>query len=77
MLSDGDLELLRFEGAWWRQAGAKEQAIRDRFGCSAVAYYQRMNALIDRPEALAAEPLVVGRLRRLREVRIRQRAARR
>jgi hypothetical protein len=40
-------------------------------------YYQVLNALIDRPEALAADPLLVRRLRRLRASRQRQRQARR
>ena len=47
-------------------AGAKETAIRDRFGLSPTRYYQVLNALVDRPAALAADPLLVRRLRRLR-----------
>ncbi|MGN6332040.1 MAG: DUF3263 domain-containing protein [Motilibacteraceae bacterium] len=64
---EGDLQLVQFERQWWRQAGAKEQAILDLFGCSPLSYYQRVNVLIDRPEALATELPVVGQLRRLRE----------
>ena len=52
-------------GCWWKYAGAKEQAIRAQFGMSATRYYQVLNALIDRPEALAFDPLLVKRLRRL------------
>jgi Protein of unknown function (DUF3263) len=70
-------EILAFEGQWWKYAGAKEQAIRDRFGMSATRYYQVLNALIDRPEALAHDPLLVKRLRRLRAARQRARSARR
>jgi len=44
---------------------------------SATRYYQVLNALVDKPEALAADPLLVKRLRRLRQSRQRTRAARR
>jgi hypothetical protein len=73
-LSDTDHQILNFERQWWKYAGAKEQAIRDLFGMSATSYYQQLNALIDRPEALVAEPMLVKRLRRLRTTRQRGRA---
>lgn len=76
-LSDRDAEILSFERQWWKFAGAKEQAIRDKFEMSATRYYQLLNALIDRPEALAHDPLLVKRLRRLRATRQRNRSARR
>ena len=66
-------EMLAFEGQWWRYAGAKEAAIRERFGMSATRYYQVLNTLVDRPEALALDPLLVRRLRRMRAARQRQR----
>src|SRR3954454_13959466 len=69
-------EMLAFERQWWRFAGAKEAAIRERFGMSATRYYQVLNALVDRPEALAADPLLVRRLRRMRAARQRQRSGR-
>ena len=70
-------EILAFEAQWWKFAGAKEQAVRELFGMSATRYYQVLNALLDRPEALAEDPLLVRRLRRLRSSRQRTRAARR
>ena len=70
-------EILAFEGQWWKYAGAKEQAVRELFAMSATRYYQVLNALIDRPEALAADPLLIRRLRRLRASRQRTRSARR
>ena len=72
-----DREILAFERQWWKYAGAKEQAIRELFDMSATRYYQVLNALIDRPEALAADPMLVKRLRRLRSARQRARSARR
>ena len=72
-----DREVLAFERQWWKYAGAKEQAIRDLFDMSATRYYQVLNALIDSPEALVADPMLVKRLRRLRSTRQRTRSARR
>jgi len=76
-LSERDQQILAFERQWWKYAGAKEQAIRELFGMSATRYYQVLNALIDRPEALAHDPMLVKRLRRLRQARQRARSARR
>ncbi|MEZ5097125.1 MAG: DUF3263 domain-containing protein [Nocardioides sp.] len=76
-LSDRDREILEFERQWWKYAGAKETAVREKFDMSSTRYYQVLNALIDKPEALAADPLLVRRLRRLRATRQRQRSARR
>jgi hypothetical protein len=76
-LSRRDREILAFERQWWKYAGAKEQAIRELFDMSATRYYQVLNALIDTPAALSADPMLVKRLRRLRASRQRQRSARR
>ncbi|MHB2024634.1 MAG: DUF3263 domain-containing protein [Mycobacteriales bacterium] len=76
-LSERELSILAFERQWWRHAGAKEQAIRDLFAMSATRYYQVLNGLLDRPEALAADPMLVKRLRRMRTARQRARSARR
>ena len=72
-----DQEVLAFERQWWKYAGAKEQAIRELFDMSATRYYQLLNNLIDQPEALAHDPMLVKRLRRLRSSRQRARSARR
>jgi hypothetical protein len=76
-LTHREREILAFERQWWKYAGAKEQAIRDHFGMSATRYYQVLNALLDREDALAADPMLVKRLRRLRATRQRTRSARR
>ncbi|MEU6078256.1 DUF3263 domain-containing protein [Micromonospora sp. NPDC047074] len=72
-LTERERGILAFEQQWWRHAGAKEQAIRDTFGLSATRYYQLLNGLLDNPAALAAEPVLIGRLRRLRSSRARNR----
>ena len=76
-LSRREHDILSFERQWWKYAGAKEEAIKELFGLSATRYYQVLNALVDRPEALAADPMLVKRLRRLRASRQKARAARR
>ena len=76
-LSQRAADILEFERHWWKYAGAKEQAVREKFQMSSTRYYQVLTALIDKPEALAADPLLVRRLRRLRAARQRQRSARR
>jgi len=77
VLDERDRAILDFERQWWKYAGAKEQAVRDLFGMSATRYYQVLNALIDRPDALVHDPMLVKRLRRLRASRQRARSARR
>jgi uncharacterized protein DUF3263 len=76
-LTDRDQEILAFERQWWKYAGAKEQAIREHFDMSSTRYYQLLSQLIDRPDALEHDPMLVKRLRRQRSQRQRQRAARR
>jgi hypothetical protein len=75
-LSDLEIKILDFEANWWRFAGAKESAIKELFDLSAPRYYQLLNDLIDRDDALMAAPMLVKRLRRLREARMSARSAR-
>ena len=75
-LSDLEFRILEFERSWWRFAGAKESAIKELFDLSAPRYYQILNDLIDRQDALEASPMLVKRLRRLREARMQARTAR-
>jgi hypothetical protein len=70
-------EILAFERQWWKYAGAKEQAIRELFDMSPTRYYQLLNNLIEKQEAILADPMLIKRLRRQRSVRQRGRAARR
>lgn len=68
-LTDTESAILAVESAWWPLSGPKEQAIRERIGLSATRFYQELNRLIDTEAALAAEPLLVKRLRRIRDRR--------
>lgn len=75
-LTDRDRAILEFEKQRWKYAGAKEQAIRDLFDMSATRYYQVLVGLLHRDEALAFDPPLVKRLRRMAATRAESRAAR-
>jgi len=75
-LTEREQAMLRFERFWWRQAGSKEQAIRETFDLSSTHYYRLLNALLDAPAAAEFDAIVVGRLRRLRASRARRRSGR-
>ncbi len=75
-LTERDMAILEFERQWWRYAGAKEQAIREMFDMSSTRYYQVLNTIIDNPQSLTVDPMLVKRLQRLRSSRQRARAAR-
>ena len=76
-MSDRDHKILAFERQWWKYAGAKESAISEHLGMSATRYYQVLNQLLDDEAALAADPMLIKRLRRQRDARQRERSARR
>ena len=68
-------EILDFERESWKLSVTKERAIRERFGFSPSRYHQVLHRIIDRQEALVYDPMLVRRLRRVREVRRRARTA--
>jgi hypothetical protein len=75
-LRDRDIAILDFERRTWRHRGAKEEAIRDVFGLSAARYYQLLNAVIDSPDALRHDPMLIKRLQRARDARVHARSTR-
>ncbi|MCH6230113.1 DUF3263 domain-containing protein [Microbacterium sp. CFH 31415] len=75
-LSDRDRAILGFEAEWRRHAGAKEEAIRAELGLPPARYYQLLGRLIDTADAQAHDPMLVKRLRRLRDARARARIGR-
>jgi len=76
-LTEREREILAFEREWFKHPGSKERVVRDRFAVSATRYYQILNTLIDSPEAMACDPMLVKRLQRMRDARKRRRAAQR
>ncbi|MGH2684109.1 MAG: DUF3263 domain-containing protein [Actinomycetota bacterium] len=75
-LDERSRAILEFERSWWQQPGSKGSAIRKRFGLSAARYYQLLSRLMDSPDALRLDPMLIKRLRRLRTARRRQRFVR-
>lgn len=75
-LTDRERRILEFEQQWWNYRGSKDEAVRKEFGVTGTQYEQLVNALINKPAALAAEPVLVKRLRRLRNARRAARTAR-
>ncbi|GAA4911700.1 uncharacterized protein DUF3263 [Stackebrandtia albiflava] len=68
-LTSRQREILAFEARFWRDAGAKEQALRDELGMTETGYYQALARLLDEPAALEHSPALVNRLRRARDRR--------
>lgn len=75
-LTDRDRAILTLEAAWPRHGGMKEETIRAKLGMSPARYYQLLGRLIETEEALEFDPLLVRRLRRIRDARGAQRTAR-
>jgi hypothetical protein len=75
-LTKRDIEVLDFERSWWKHAGVKEQAIKERFDMSATRYYQLLNELLENAAAMEQDPILIKRLKRLRSYRQKQRVAR-
>lgn len=76
-LTDREHGILAFERQWWKRQGTKERAIHELFDMSVSRYYQILNALLDKPAALRADPMLIKRLRKVRAARQRARTARR
>jgi Protein of unknown function (DUF3263) len=74
-LDERSRAVIDFEREAWKLTVTKERAIRERFGFSPSRYHQLLHRIIDRPEALTYDPMVVRRLRRVREARRRARTA--
>jgi Protein of unknown function (DUF3263) len=72
-LTERDRAILDFERSWWSEPGPKELAIRERFELSGTRYYELLKELLEDPAAMDYDPLVVRRLRRLRDRRRRAR----
>lgn len=75
-LTDRDRVLLDFESRWSGHDAVKEEAIRSELALAPARYYQLLGRVIDEPDAAAYDAMLVHRLRRLRDVRARERASR-
>ncbi len=74
MLTQADIDLLRFEDAHPRRTGLKQDRIRHDLGLTDVQYQQRLRRLVHDPDAVAAFPQLCSRVQRLNAKRAAQRA---
>ncbi|KAA0235226.1 MAG: hypothetical protein JJLCMIEE_01552 [Acidimicrobiales bacterium] len=72
-LTQRDKAILDFERGWWTQPGPKAAKILELFELSSQRYYQILGELVGSQAALEYDPLLVRRLRRLRDRRRRER----
>lgn len=75
-LSELERAILRCEAQWWARAADKEDAIRGELKLSPTQYYQVVGRLLDRPEAMEFDPMLITRLRRMRDERAESRSTR-
>jgi len=68
-LTERDCAIIEFERSWWSEDASKESLIRDQFELSTTRYYELLGELVDSDEAYAFDPLLIRRLRRLRDRR--------
>ena len=71
MLTETEHDILKFERQWWRYAASKEDAIRLQLNMTPFYYYQKRTTLLQKPDALADDPALVRRLRRIADSRSR------
>ena len=69
MLTVRDKMTLDLEARRFKYMAAKDAVVRDLFSETPTRYYQRLNTLLGRPEALAYAPTLVRRLQRLQATR--------
>lgn len=68
-MTDDDRAILTFAALTFRHAGSRDAAIREQLGLTPTAFYARLLRIIDTAEALEADPVLVHRLRRMRDRR--------
>lgn len=68
--------MLTMAGATYKRQGSRESDISKLFNVSPTAFYQQLNQLLEREEALAWNPMLVNRLRAQRGSRTRPQARR-
>lgn len=77
ILTEREKDILDFEQSWWSLSIPREQAVRDRFQLTETEYVELLELLIATEAALEAEPLLVRRLRRMKDRRRQEHVARR
>ena len=65
-LTDLERAMIALEKRHWKYQGTKEKAIT-ALGLTPIAYYQKLNTMIDSQRVIAAEPILMHRLREVRD----------
>lgn len=73
-LDERSRAILDFERDSYTLSGSKEDAIRHTFSLSPARYYQLLNQLLSSQAAIEYDPLLIGRLVRVRDERTRTRS---
>jgi hypothetical protein len=68
-LSERHRAMIDFERTWWRLETPRDDVIRARFRCTADEYYAELHRVLELPEAMAHDPVVVRRFHRRRQRR--------
>lgn len=63
-MTDLETRILAFEKQWLHRRGSKDTAIHALFGYTPTRYHQLLSQLLDREDALLADPVTVRRLHR-------------
>ena len=67
MLTSKERRVLDFERFWWKLPGPKDRDISKVLGLSSADYYRVLREVLNKPAALAYDPLTVKRLRKVLE----------
>lgn len=74
-MDDVDRKVLELAGRDYRRLGSLDRAARAELGLSPIAYFARLNRLLDNPDALATAPTLIRRLQRRQDAALAQRRA--
>lgn len=75
-MSPADRRLLQFEDAHPKMTGRKMAGIRNELGMNTTRYLQRLFELVDTVDAEQTHPVLVHRVRRVRDAATERRVAR-
>lgn len=76
-MTDDEHTAIRLAAATYAHPAVRETHALEQLGMTPTRFWQYVHGLIERPDALAAYPVEVRRLQRLRDARRRQRSVRR
>lgn len=72
-LSEFEAKALEFERGWWQYGATRDLAIRHAMGMNSVRYHLLLTRMLDQEHVWRADPVLVDRLRKLRDERLGER----